>query len=155
MPVAIPRAGRECCQSWNLLAEGNFDEHCTAVVIWRSGDQMFVVWELSVLILVLCEVASQHVNSVRQICLPCVLDGCSPCTAQPPCSQTAGASSRTLSMHPISTYATTHATQAPVEQIANKVKTPKTPPRVYGRWYTSPGRKRIMMNDHETWYVSR
>lgn len=92
MLVAIPEAGRESYQPWNESTRGRSDEHCTKAKIWRS---ISVVWELNVLILVLYGVASRHVKLVRQICLPCVPAGRSPCTAQPPCSQTAGASKRT------------------------------------------------------------
>lgn len=37
MLVAILRAGRESYQSWRSSAGEKFDEHCTAVVIWRSS----------------------------------------------------------------------------------------------------------------------
>lgn len=116
---------------------------------------MLFVWRVNVLIIVLCEVALRHVVSVRRICLPCVLDGCRPCTFQTPYSQTAGATSRTPSSHPISKLATTHATHAPVEQIANKVKIPKRPLGYMGGGIPTQGEEKIMMCDHETCYVSR
>jgi hypothetical protein len=34
---AILNAGRESCQSWRSSTGEQFDEHCTAVVIWRSS----------------------------------------------------------------------------------------------------------------------
>lgn len=70
-------------------------------------------------------------------------------------SQTAGASLRTLTSHPITTLMTTHATQAPVEQIANKVKNIPKRPLGYMGGVIPTQKEKVMINSHETWYVSR